>query len=82
MFKEDQRDDNRTTKIDTKGLPITRDVIIHAAKHLKKALLVVQMLIERCRDINTNVYLCFIDFSRAFDLVIHDRHVEEWNLMV
>lgn len=54
MFKEDQRDDNRTTKIDTKSLSITRDVIIHAAKHLKKALLVVQMLIERCRDINNN----------------------------
>lgn len=39
----------------------------------REALLAVQVLIERCRDVNTNVYLCFIDFSRAFDLVNHDK---------
>lgn len=181
-FEEDQREDNRETKIDTKGLPITKEEIIHAAKQLKnrkangeddipaeiiklfasqhiddiqdmfntiystgsipqdwltsifvpipkkpsskkceeyrtislmshalklflrvihgriynkldehtgytqfgfkkglgtkEALFAVQVLIERCRDVNTSVYLCFIDFSKAFDLVNHEKLIE------
>ena len=35
-----------------------------------------QALIQCCRDMNRDVYVCFIDFSRAFDKVKHTELVE------
>jgi hypothetical protein len=37
----------------------------------KEALFSIQILVQRCQDINQNVYLCFIDFEKAFDKVRH-----------
>ena len=42
----------------------------------KEAIFSLQVLIQRCRDMNRDVYACFIDFSRAFDRVKHTELVE------
>lgn len=39
----------------------------------REALFAVQVLIQCCRDVNSPVYICFIDYSRAFDRVEHDK---------
>lgn len=39
----------------------------------REALFALNVLIQRCRDINCDVYLCFIDFSKAFDRVKHEE---------
>ena len=33
-------------------------------------------LIQRCRDINRDVYVCFVDFSKAFDNVNHEKFIQ------
>ena len=40
-----------------------------------KEIFLLQVLIQRCRDMNRDVYDCFIDFSRAFDRVKHTELV-------
>ncbi|KAI5732155.1 hypothetical protein M8J77_022354 [Diaphorina citri] len=42
----------------------------------REALFCLQVLIQRCRDINQDVYACFIDFEKAFDRVQHTKLVE------
>lgn len=37
----------------------------------RDALFGMQVLTQRCLDVNTNVYACFIDFEKAFDKVQH-----------
>lgn len=28
-------------------------------------------VIQRCRDVNRDVYICFLDYTKAFDMCIH-----------
>lgn len=42
----------------------------------REALFGVQVLIQRCRDVNYDVYLCAIDFEKAFDRVHHNKMLE------
>lgn len=42
----------------------------------REALFGVQVLIQRCRDVNYDVYACLIDFEKAFDKVKHDKLVQ------
>ncbi|CAH2229174.1 jg21606 [Pararge aegeria aegeria] len=39
----------------------------------REALFAIQVLIQKCRDMQQDVYLCFIDYEKAFDRVLHDR---------
>ncbi|CAG9827499.1 unnamed protein product [Diabrotica balteata] len=51
-------------------------------KHTKKreALLSIQVLIQRAKGVNTDVFTCFIDFEKAFDKVQHERFIETWRI--
>lgn len=42
----------------------------------REALFSIQVLIQRCRDVEVDVFLCFIDFEKAFDRVQHDKMIE------
>ncbi|KAI5718027.1 hypothetical protein M8J77_015079 [Diaphorina citri] len=42
----------------------------------REALFCVQVLVQRCLDMNKNVYGCFIDFEKAFDRVQHGKLIE------
>uniref|UniRef100_A0A8D8Q4X5 Craniofacial development protein 2 n=1 Tax=Cacopsylla melanoneura TaxID=428564 RepID=A0A8D8Q4X5_9HEMI len=42
----------------------------------REALFAVQVLIQRCRDVNCDVYLCLIDYQKAFDRVRHTQMIE------
>ena len=39
----------------------------------REALFSVQVLVQRCRDVNVDVHLCFIDFEKAFDKIKHQK---------
>ena len=39
----------------------------------REALFAVQVLVQKCRDMQKDIYLCFIDYEKAFDRVLHDR---------
>ena len=39
----------------------------------REALFSIQVLIQRCRDVNVDVYACFVDYEKAFDTVQHDK---------
>lgn len=41
----------------------------------RDALFSIQVLIQRCRDMNCDVYACFIDYSKAFDKVKHNKMI-------
>lgn len=45
----------------------------------REALFSVQVLFQRCRDVNCDVYACFVDYSKAFDRVQHHKLVEILN---
>lgn len=42
----------------------------------RKALLSIQVLFQRCRDVNCDVYACFVVYSKAFDRVQHHKLIE------
>lgn len=42
----------------------------------REALFSVQVLIQRSRDVNSNVFACLIDYKKAFDRVKHEMMVE------
>lgn len=42
----------------------------------REALFSFNVLIQRCLDVNRDLYVCFIDYNKAFDKVKHDRLVE------
>ena len=42
----------------------------------REALFSHNVLIQRARDVNCNVYACFIDFEKAFDRVNHKKLIE------
>lgn len=39
----------------------------------REALFSIQVLFQRCRDVNCDVYACFIDYQKAFDRVQHQK---------
>lgn len=39
----------------------------------REALFAVQVLFQRCRDVNCDIYVCFVDYQKAFDRVKHDE---------
>lgn len=41
----------------------------------REGLFSIQVLVQRCRDMNCDVYLCFIDFEKAFDRVRHSHMI-------
>ena len=32
-----------------------------------------RMIIQKCREFNNDLYMCFIDYSKAFDCVSHSQ---------
>ena len=42
----------------------------------RDALFALQILVQRCWDVNKDVYLCFIDYEKAFDRVQHSKLIE------
>ena len=36
----------------------------------------IRMLIERCLEVNKNIFLCFIDYTKAFDSINHNKLIE------
>lgn len=45
----------------------------------REALFCVQVLSQRCRDMDCDVYACFVDYQKAFDRVRHGTLVEILN---
>ena len=39
----------------------------------RDALFAMQVLMQRCLDVNVDVYTCFVDFEKAFDQIRHDK---------
>jgi len=42
----------------------------------REAIFSLQVLIQRARDVNHDVYACFIDYQKAFDRVKHDKLIK------
>uniref|UniRef100_A0A8D8Z4U1 Craniofacial development protein 2 n=1 Tax=Cacopsylla melanoneura TaxID=428564 RepID=A0A8D8Z4U1_9HEMI len=42
----------------------------------RDALFSLQVLFQRCRDMNCNIYTCFIDYQKAFDKIQHQKMME------
>lgn len=42
----------------------------------REALFAVQVLVQRCRDVNCEVYMCLIDYKKVFDRVQHKKLME------
>lgn len=42
----------------------------------RDALFCLQVLFQRCRDMNCNIFACFIDYEKAFDRVQHEKMME------
>ena len=42
----------------------------------REALFSIQVLIQRARDVNSDVFACFLDFEKAFDRVKHEKLVQ------
>lgn len=41
----------------------------------REALFATQVMIQRCRDVNCDVYICFLDYAKAFDMCNHEKMV-------
>lgn len=41
----------------------------------REALFTMQVLIQRCRDVSCDVYICFIDYAKAFDRCQHEKMI-------
>ncbi|KAL0279224.1 UNVERIFIED_CONTAM: hypothetical protein PYX00_000829 [Menopon gallinae] len=42
----------------------------------RDALFAIQVLVQRCLDMNKDVFLCFIDYEKAFDRVQHEKMIQ------
>ena len=42
----------------------------------REALFSLNVLVQRCRDMNVDVYACFVDYTKAFDCVRHEKMIE------
>lgn len=47
-----------------------------AGKGTRNAIFMLRTIIERNIDINKEIYLCFVDYSKAFDSVIHEKLIQ------
>jgi len=47
----------------------------------REALFCTQVLVQNCQDVKKDVFLCFIDYEKAFDRVQHEKLVEIMNNM-
>ena len=41
-------------------------------KGTRDQILSLKMILEKCREVGTDVYLCFIDYRKAFDTVVQE----------
>ena len=48
-------------------------------KGTRNAIFTLSMLMERCIEVQKDLYICFIDYSKAFDKVKHDKLFEMLN---
>ena len=42
----------------------------------RDAIFAIQVLFQRCRDVNTDIHACFIDYKKAFNTVKHEKLLE------
>uniref|UniRef100_A0A8D8W5N2 Craniofacial development protein 2 n=2 Tax=Cacopsylla melanoneura TaxID=428564 RepID=A0A8D8W5N2_9HEMI len=42
----------------------------------REALFAIQILVQRCRDVNCDVYICLVDYQKAFDRVKHGKMID------
>jgi hypothetical protein len=42
----------------------------------REALFSINTLMQMCLDVNRNIFACFIDFTKAFDNVQHDKLIK------
>ena len=42
----------------------------------RKALFALNVLAQRCMDINIDIHVCYVDFEKAFDKVRHEKLVQ------
>ncbi|XP_055384420.1 uncharacterized protein LOC129614059 [Condylostylus longicornis] len=42
----------------------------------REALFCTKVLVENCKDVQKDVFICFIDYEKAFDRVQHDKLIE------
>uniref|UniRef100_A0A8D8Q762 Craniofacial development protein 2 n=1 Tax=Cacopsylla melanoneura TaxID=428564 RepID=A0A8D8Q762_9HEMI len=42
----------------------------------RDALFSLQVLFQRCRDVNCDIYACFVDYQKAFDRIRHEKMIE------
>lgn len=42
----------------------------------REALFAIQVLFQRCRDVNCDIFACFIDYQKAFDRVQHGKLIK------
>ena len=57
-------------EISTKQFGFVRD------KGTRNAIFTLSMLMERCIEVQKELYLCFINYSKAFDKVKHEKLFE------
>jgi len=46
----------------------------------RSAVFSIQVLFQRCRDVNCDVYACFVDYMKAFDQVRHTKVLQKTSL--
>jgi len=51
---------------------------VRPGKGTRDQILNLKMLLEKNREVGTDVFLCFIDYRKAFDTVVHEVL---WNVM-
>ncbi|XP_072933758.1 uncharacterized protein [Epargyreus clarus] len=42
----------------------------------REALFAIQVLVQKCREMQQDVFLCFVDYEKAFDRVLHGRMLD------
>lgn len=42
----------------------------------REALFCTQILVQKCNDVKKDVFICFIDYEKAFDTIQHDKLIE------
>ena len=45
-------------------------------KGTRNAIFTLSMLMERCIEVQKDLYICFIDYSKAFDKVRHNELIK------
>jgi len=48
---------------------------------IRKAIFSLQVLVQRARDVNHDIYVCVIDYQKAFDKVEHDKLVKIFKIL-